>query len=130
MQATSGPDLDRRIAREVLKRRIGDAVPAFSEDDNAATALAQEISRETGWKFELSRSGGVWSVTWIEDRRRASADPRRRKIGALVTACAPTRPLAICRALLKAARSPRWPDGREAAPVRRAAGGNAAPLAS
>ena len=71
--------------------------------------LALDVSRRTGWICEVSTSGGLWSATWIENRRRAPGDARRRKIGALVTATAPTRALAICRSMLKAARMPRWP---------------------
>ena len=83
-------------------------------------SLALEISRRTGWNFHVSQSRGVWSVSWIEDRRHKSDDARRRKIGALVTATAPTQSLAICRALLKAARLPRWPLAPGAPRVARA----------
>lgn len=109
MEAIAGEELDRRIERTVLFRESGEPVPRFSSDDGAATQLALDVARKTGWDFEISRRGGLWCVSWVENRRREPGDARRRKIGALVTATAPTRPLAICRALLKAARLPRWP---------------------
>ena len=116
MEAIAGPELDQRVVTEVLNTRSTDQPPpSFSRDERAAMELAVEVSRRTGWRFEVSCSGGLWSVTWIEDRRREAGDARRRKIGALVTATGPTRPLAICRALVKAARLPRWPLRRSRA---------------
>ncbi len=121
MEAVAGEPLDRRIEREVLFRIPGDRVPRFSTDERAAMDLAFDVSRKTGWKFQVSCSGGAWNATWIEDRRREPGDARRRKIGALVTATAPTKALAICRALRKAAKLPRWPlapHARKASPAR------------
>lgn len=129
MEAIADEELDRRIEREVLFRSCGDRRPGFSSDEDAAMELAAEVSRTTGWKFQLTQSGGAWTATWIEDFAR------RCRIGTLVTASAGTRPLAICRALLKAARSPRWPLGSIRTPSAecspsRPASDRAEPLAS
>lgn len=118
----AGPELDRRIQREVLRTIPGDLVPPYSEEDRSATALAHHICRETGWRLEITELRGTWSVTWAEGEEADLAGLSPQRIGALVTASASTRPLAICRALLKAARSPRWPAFRAGCrtPVRRA----------
>jgi len=104
-----GPDLDREIERRVFGRESSRPAPPFSTEDWTASTMAELVARRTGWTFDVMRQDGVWSAMWIE-RPQASAGPKRRVLS-LVTATAPTRPLAICRALLRAAGSPRWPSG-------------------
>jgi hypothetical protein len=105
--ALSGEALDREIARRVLALGM-ETAPPFSTDEAAAEDLANRVANGTGWRFEISERGDTWSAMWIELPTASSAGAPRRLLS-LVTATAPTRPLAICRALLKAARSPRWP---------------------
>lgn len=112
--AVSGEALDREIARRVLALRM-DTAPPFSTDEAAADDLANRASSGTGWRFEISERADTWSAMWIELPPDSFARAPRR-ILSLVTATAPTRPLAICRALLKAARSPRWPGLGEQIP--------------
>ena len=105
----SGPELDREIERRVFSRSPGRAVPPFSTEDWTATALAQLVTRQTGWECEISEQDGTWSAMWIEYPRTATAPSSRHRILSMITAAAPTRALAICRALIKATRCPRWP---------------------
>lgn len=84
-------------------RTDGDSVPPFSTRDWTALALAELVADRKGWKYQLLDQGGGWTAIWYEPH------PRSGSISALVSARGPTRALAICRALLKAAHSPRWP---------------------
>ena len=103
-----GPDLDREIERRVFGRASRRAVPPFSTQDWSAQALAELVSRQTGWWYDVSEREGVWSAMWIEPP--AGAPTRPRRILSLITATGPTRAAAICRALLRATRCPRWPE--------------------
>ncbi|MEO8191512.1 MAG: hypothetical protein ABI682_14315 [Acidobacteriota bacterium] len=105
----SGPELDREIERRVFSRAPARAVPPFSTEDWTATALLELVLRRTGWKCDLTEQDGTWSAMWIEYPGVSSAAGSRSKILSMITASAPTRALAICRALLKATRCPRWP---------------------
>jgi len=108
-----GPDLDREIERRVFGRTSNRPAPPFSTQDWNAQALAELVSRETGWWFDVCERDGVWSAMWIEPPVGAATRPRR--ILSLITATGDTRAAATCRALLRATRCPRWPGiGREA----------------
>ena len=102
-----GPDLDREIEERVFGRTSTRQVPPFSTQDWNAQALAELVSRQTGWWFDVSEREGIWSAMWIEPPVGAPTKPRR--ILSLITATGPTRAAAICRALLRATRCPRWP---------------------
>ena len=104
-----GPELDREIERRVFGRTSTRPAPPFSTQDWNAQALAELVSRQTGWWFDVcERDGeGVWSAMWIEPPVGAATKPRR--ILSLITATGETRAAAICRALLRATRCPRWP---------------------
>ncbi len=104
----SGPELDREIERRVLRKAPARAVPPFSTEDWTATALAQMVSRQTGWACEVSEQDATWSAIWIEYPNSSPSAPRQR-ILSMITASAPTRALAICRALIRATGCPRWP---------------------
>ena len=54
------------------------------------------------------REAVLWSAMWIEPPAGAPTKPRR--ILSLITATGPTRAAAICRALVRATRCPRWPE--------------------
>jgi hypothetical protein len=109
-----GPELDREIERRVFGRSSVRATPPFSTEDWSAQTLAEIVSRETGWRFEVSERDGTWSAMWIEPP--AAAATKSRRILSLITATGETRAAAICRALLRATRCPRWPSTcREAA---------------
>ncbi len=113
----AGPELDREIEVRVFNTSARTA-PPFSTEDWTACTMAELVARRTGWSFDAMLHDGLWSALWIE-QPSVSAGSKRRVLS-LITATAPTRPLAICRALLRAARCPRWPsslltDGHPAA---------------
>ena len=103
-----GPELDREIERRVFGRTSTRPVPPFSTQDWNAQALAELVSRQTGWWFDVTEREGVWSAMWIEPPAGAPTKPRR--ILSLITATGSTRAAAICRALVRATRCPRWPE--------------------
>ncbi len=105
----SGPELDREVERRVFSRAPGRSVPPFSTEDWTATALAELVSRQTGWTCEVSEQNGAWSAIWIEHFDASPAPALRPRILSMVTASGPTRALAICRSLVKATRCPGWP---------------------
>ena len=119
----SGPALDRQIEWRVFGRAAGRSVPPFSTEDWTASALAELVARQTGWWFDVTQRDRTWEAMWIEHPPVPLHASSRRRILSLVTATAPTRALAICRSLLRAAACPRWP-GRvaEGTPTRPAHG--------
>jgi hypothetical protein len=89
----AGPELDRAVAREVLGRDTATRVPHFSTELPAAIALAGALETTMDWSVSATASGAIWTVTCRRD------DPAGGP-GVASRATAPTRPLAICRALL------------------------------
>jgi hypothetical protein len=111
---SAGSEMDWMIQARVFGCGPGVAVPPFSTRDGTAVALADLVAARTGWKYQLVEQGGTWTAIWFEPRIG------RGGVSALVSARARTRALAICRALLKAARAPRWPKREEISDARRA----------
>jgi hypothetical protein len=105
----SGAELDRQVEWRLFGRLAGRNVPPFSTEDWTAVALAELVARETGWWFDVTERDGTWEAMWIEHPPLSIQSTSRRRILSLVTATAPTRALAICRSLLRAAGCPRWP---------------------
>src|SRR5262249_37329144 len=95
--------LDAQLHNRIFGEHSGGSVPPFSTRDWTALALAELVSDRKGWKYQLVEQGGGWTAIWYEPHHGRGA------ISALVSARGPTRALALCRALLKAVRSPRWP---------------------
>jgi hypothetical protein len=104
MTVNEGPELDALVQERVFGG-TGGSVPPFSTRDWTALALAELVSDRRGWRYHLIENDGVWTAVWLEPR----SGPRG--IQTLVSSRAPTRALALCRGLLKAARSPRWTRG-------------------
>ena len=102
MQIHEGPELDALVQQRVFGE-VGRYVPPFSTSDWSALALAELISDRKGWRYQLIENEGSWTAVWFEPRSG------KRGLSTLVSARAPTRALALCRGLLKAVRSPRWP---------------------
>jgi hypothetical protein len=102
----AGPELDALLHARVFGGETGGRVPPFSTRDWTALALAELVSDRTGWKYQLLEQGKGWTAIWFEPHAR------RGSLSALVSSRAPTRALALCRALLKAVGSPRWPEAR------------------
>jgi hypothetical protein len=108
----TGPELDRVLARKVLGEGSPAPVPPYSSEDWAATALAELVGRHSRWSFHLAFCGNAWMASFTE-----KGDPKKNipspPLASLVSATGRTRAVAISRALMKVARSPRWlPLGR------------------
>jgi hypothetical protein len=99
----SGSELDALLHARVFGGETGGRVPPFSSRDWTALALAELVSDRTGWKYQLLEQGNGWTAIWFEPHAG------RGSISTLVSSRGPTRALALCRALLKAVGSPRWP---------------------
>jgi hypothetical protein len=104
---TVGPEVDRLVARRVLGDGAQPAVPPYSSEDWAATALAELVGRHSNWSFHLSFCGTAWMATFTEKGERKK-DGLQPALASLVSATGRTRALAISRALLKVTRCPRW----------------------
>ncbi len=104
---TAGPELDRLLARRVLGGEGEPPAPPYSSEDLAATALADLVGRQSGWSFHLAFCGNAWMATFTEkgDPKENAPNP---PVSSLVSATGRSRALAICRALLKVTRCPRW----------------------
>jgi len=105
--ASVGPQVDRAIALRVLGGDTPASVPPYSSEDWAATALAELIGRQSAWSFHLTFCGSSWTATFTE-KASTSTEPWSSGVSALVCASGRTRALAICRAIWKITRSPRW----------------------
>jgi hypothetical protein len=106
-EKTTGPELDRLLARRVLGGQGDQPAPPYSSEDLAATALAELVGRQSGWSFHLAFCGDAWMATFTEKGERKNDVPTS-PLASLVSATGRSRSLAICRALLKVTRSPRW----------------------
>jgi len=106
-EETAGPELDRTLARRVLGGVGEPPVPPYSSEDLASTALAELVGRQSGWSFHLAFCGSAWMATFTEKGAPKNEMPTP-PVASLVSATGRTRSLAICRALLKVTRSPRW----------------------
>ena len=103
----TGPELDRLLARKVLGEGWPSPVPPYSSEDWAATALAELVGRHSRWSFHLAFCGNAWMASFTE-KGDAKKDVSSPPLASLVSATGRTRAIAISRALLKVARSPRW----------------------
>ena len=101
MRNAPGPEFDRELQKRIFGTDRAESVPPFSTRDWTALALAELVAERTPWRYQLVESAGTWTAIWFEGGQR-------RRVAAMVTARAATRALAICRALSKATRSPRW----------------------
>lgn len=105
--ATAGPEIDRSLAIRVLGGDTPPSVPPYSSEDWAATALAELIGRQSAWSFHLTFCRAAWTATFTEKAARPR-DPWSSGVSAFVCASGRTRAIAICRAIWKVSRSPRW----------------------
>jgi hypothetical protein len=98
----AGPILDRLIELRVFGRKpLGD-VPPYSTDDSAADLVIARLAQPP-IRFMCLPSQDGWTFHWRKPS--AAKGQPARKLSAryvrLVSAAAPTRPLAVCRAALK-----------------------------
>jgi hypothetical protein len=97
----AGPYLDRLIELRVFGRKPISAVPAYSTDESAADLVIARLNRPP-LRWMSLKDGDSWTFHWrcpvtgdLKDDSTAATYVR------LVSATAPTRPLAVCRAALK-----------------------------
>ncbi len=97
----AGPYLDRLIELRVFGRKPISDVPAYSTDESAADLVIARLNRPP-LRWMSLKDGESWTFHW---RSPISGDLADDSTAAtyvrLVSATAPTRPLAICRAALK-----------------------------
>jgi hypothetical protein len=103
--AISEPDagayLDRLIELRVFGRKPISAVPAYSADENAAELVIARLNRPP-LRWMTLKDGDSWTFHWRSPATDdVSGDSTATRYARLVSATAPTRPLAICRAALK-----------------------------
>ncbi len=108
----AGSYMDRLIELRVFGRKPISIVPAYSTDENASELVIARLNRPP-LRWMSLKEGDAWTFHW---RSPAVGDPADESTAAryarLVSATAPTRPLAICRAALKlvSASSPYRPE--------------------
>ena len=97
----AGSYLDRLIELRVFGRKPISVVPAYSTDENASELVIARLNRPP-LRWMSLKEGDEWTFHWrspvvgeVTDESTAARYAR------LVSATAPTRPLAICRAALK-----------------------------
>ncbi len=97
----AGAYLDRLVELRVFGRKPISTVPAYSSDEDAAELVIARLNRPP-LRWMSLKDGDSWTFHW---RSPASDDALEESTAAryarLVSASAPTRPLAICRAALK-----------------------------
>ena len=104
----AGAYLDRLIELRVFGRKPISTVPAYSVDENAAELVIARLNRPP-LRWMTLKDGDSWTFHWRSPATDdVSEDSTATRYARLVSAIAPTRPLAICRAALKlvAASSP------------------------
>jgi hypothetical protein len=108
----AGSYLDRLIELRVFGRKPISMVPAYSTDENASELVIARLNRPP-LRWMSLKEGDAWTFHWrspvVGDIADESTSARYAR---LVSATAPTRPLAICRAALKlvTASSPYTPQ--------------------
>ena len=97
----AGVYLDRLIELRVFGRKPISAVPAYSSDENAADLVIARLNRPP-LRWMSLEDGDSWTFHWrrpiVGD---VSDDSTAARYARLVSASAPTRALAVCRAALK-----------------------------
>lgn len=96
----AGPFLDRMIELKVFGQKPMSEAPHYSTDDAAAERVLARLNRPP-LRWVAIRENDGWTVAWRQPSEHADADSTATRYVRLVSASAPTRPLAICRAALK-----------------------------
>ncbi|HKA35265.1 MAG TPA: hypothetical protein VKH43_00500 [Thermoanaerobaculia bacterium] len=96
-----GPYLDRLIELRVFGRKPISSVPAYSTDENAADLVISRLNRPP-LRWMSLQDGESWTFHWRSPAPGdLSDDSTAARYARLVSASAPTRALAVCRAALK-----------------------------
>jgi len=97
----AGPYLDRLIELRVFKRKPLSDAPRYSTEEEAAELVIARLNKPP-LRWMSLKDGDQWTFHW---RKLIPAPPGGGKSTTrylkMVTATAPTRPLAICRAAIK-----------------------------
>jgi hypothetical protein len=97
----AGAYLDRLIELRVFGRKPISAVPPYSTDENASELVIARLNRPP-LRWMSLKEGDAWTFHWRSPVVGDVADESTAaRYARLVSATAPTRPLAICRAALK-----------------------------
>jgi len=100
-EAEAGSYLDRLIELRVFGRKPLAMVPAYSTDENAAELVIARLNRPP-LRWMSLKDGDAWTFHWRSPTPdNVTDDSTAARYARLVSANAPTRPLAICRAALK-----------------------------
>lgn len=101
----AGSYLDRLIELRVFGRKPISSVPAYSTDENAADLVIARLNRPP-LRWMSLQDGDAWTFHWRTPvTGEISDDSTAARYARLVSATAPTRPLAVCRAALKLVRT-------------------------
>ena len=97
----AGSYLDRLIELRVFGRKPISSVPSYSTDEVAASLVIARLNRPP-LRWMSLQDGDAWTFHWRTPiAGEISDDSTATRYARLVSASAPTRPLAICRAALK-----------------------------
>lgn len=96
-----GPYLDRLIELRVFGRKPFTTVPAYSADESAAELVIARLNRPP-LRWMSLKDGEQWTFHWRAPvSGDSSGESTTARYAKIVSATAPTRPLAVCRAALK-----------------------------
>ncbi len=95
-----GPYLDRLIELKVFGRKPVTDPPSYSTDDAAAERVIAHLNRPP-LRWMAIREENAWTFSWRQPSDSPDPDTTVTRYVRLISASAPTRPLAICRAALK-----------------------------
>ena len=99
-EVDSGPYLDRLIELKVFGRKPVTEAPCYSTDDAAAESVIARLNRPPlRWMAIREKDG--WTFSWRQPSANPDLETTATRYIRLISASAPTRPLAICRAALK-----------------------------
>jgi hypothetical protein len=96
----AGEYLDRLIELKVFGQKPVAQAPPYSTDDGAAERVLAYLNRPP-LRWMAIREGDGWTVAWRQPSEGEDGDSTATRYIRLVSASAPTRPLAICRSALK-----------------------------
>jgi hypothetical protein len=96
----AGPYLDRLVELRVFGRKPISSVPSYSTDEAAADLVIARLNRPP-LRWMSLKDGEAWTFHWRAPAGDVSDDSTAARYQRFVSASAPTRPLAVCRAALK-----------------------------
>jgi hypothetical protein len=116
----AGAYLDRLVELRVFGRKPISSVPAYSTDENAADLVIARLNRPP-LRWMSLQDGDSWTFHWRKPiAEEISEDSTAARYARLVSASAPTRALAVCRAALKLVKTTTersWSEPSAPAPV-------------